>query len=104
MDHFKIIYRILKYLEKAMAVEEPDFLPIMAKGLKIPECQWLRLMKMLLDEGYIKGVLIQRDLSGSWMLSEPFTPEITLKGLEHLQENSFMKKAADLAKGIAEIL
>ena len=29
---------------------------------------------------------------------------ITMKGLEYLQENSLMKKAANLAKGIAEIV
>jgi hypothetical protein len=27
-------------------------------------------------------------------------PELTLKGLEYMEENSLMKKAADLAKGI----
>ncbi len=31
-------------------------------------------------------------------------PRITLKGLEYLQENPLMEKAADLAKGIAEII
>ncbi len=104
MNNFRIIYRILKYLEKAMTVEEPDFTPITAKGLNIPECQWLRLIKMLSDDKYIKGVLIYQDLSGKWELTEPFTPEITLRGLEHLQENSLMRKAANLAKGIAEII
>ena len=31
-------------------------------------------------------------------------PGITLKGLEYLAENSFMKKAANLAKGIKDII
>ena len=31
-------------------------------------------------------------------------PEITLKGLEYLEENSLMKKAANLAKGIKETI
>ena len=30
-------------------------------------------------------------------------PELTLKGLEYLEENSLMRKAADLAKGKVEI-
>ncbi|MGI6689439.1 MAG: hypothetical protein ACOX63_01075 [Christensenellales bacterium] len=34
MNNFRVIYRILKYLEKAMTVEETDFSPITAKGLK----------------------------------------------------------------------
>ena len=29
-------------------------------------------------------------------------PELTLKGLEYLEENSLMRKAADLAKGKVE--
>ena len=29
-------------------------------------------------------------------------PELTLKDLEYLEENSLMKKAADIAKGIVD--
>lgn len=91
MESFKIIYRILKYLEKALRVEAPDFTHITYKGLGIPKHQWLRLLKMLSDDGYIKGISIVQDLSGEWDLVEPFSPEITLFGLEHLQENSMMR-------------
>lgn len=31
-------------------------------------------------------------------------PEITLKGMEYLEENSLMKKSADIAKGIKDIV
>ena len=31
-------------------------------------------------------------------------PEITLKGLEYLEENSLMRRAADMAKGIIDIV
>jgi len=31
-------------------------------------------------------------------------PEITLKGLEYLEENTLMKKAANLAKGIKDTI
>lgn len=31
-------------------------------------------------------------------------PEITLKGLEYLEENTLMKKAASLAKGIKDTI
>jgi hypothetical protein len=32
MNNFRVIYRILKYLEKAMTVEETDFSPSQLKG------------------------------------------------------------------------
>ena len=46
---------------------------------------------------------MQRTVDGSILISSS-TPRITLKGLEYLQENSLMKKAAELAKGVADII
>lgn len=99
MEEYRVIYKILKHLEKSLDFEEPDHTPIEAESLKITEPKWARLMKMLVDEGYIKGVLIV-----NYPLVKLVNPTITLKGIEYLKENSLMKKASDLAKGIAEIL
>ena len=60
-------------------------------------------MEMLTAEGYIDGGSLKRTLDGDVAVSVS-NPRITLKGLEYLQENSLMKKAADLAKGIADII
>ena len=60
-------------------------------------------MEMLTAEGYIDGVSLKRTLDGDVAVSVS-NPRITLKGLEYLPENSLMKKAADLAKGIADII
>ena len=60
-------------------------------------------MEMLTAEGYIDGVSLKRTLDGDVAVSVS-NPRITLKGLEYFQENSLMKKAADLAKGIADII
>ncbi|MGN0243861.1 MAG: YjcQ family protein [Lachnospiraceae bacterium] len=103
MRNFTLIYRILKYLEAAMDYEEFDFNRISAEALGITEERWCRLMEMLSDDGYVKGIRITRSVDGFVQVSRS-DPRITLKGLEYLNENSFMQKASNLAKGIADII
>ena len=103
MDNFRVIYRILRYLEKALDYDEPNMDCISAKALKLSDQRWVALMEMLSKEGYIDGFSVQRTVDGSNLISSS-TPRITLKGLEYLQENSLMKKAAELAKGVADII
>ena len=92
MDNFKVIYRILHYLEKAMDLDELDRSRLTPEALGVTERRWLALWEMLANS-------TDGDCSISFC-----NPRITLRGLEYLQENSLMKKAAQLAKGIAEIL
>ena len=103
MDNFRVIYRILRYLEKALDYDEPNMDCISAKALKLSDQRWMALMEMLSKEGYIDGFSVQRTVDGSILISSSM-PRITLKGLEYLQENSLMKKAAELAKGVANII
>ena len=103
MDNFRIIYRILRYLEKALDYDEPDMECISAKTLKLTDQRWVAVMEMLSEEGYIKGFSVQRTADGSIVISSS-APRITLKGLEYLQENSLMKKAAAIAKGVADCI
>lgn len=103
MDNFRVIYRILRYLEKALDYDEPNMDCISAKALKLSDQRWMALMEMLSKEGYIDGFSVQRTVDGSILISSSM-PRITLKGLEYLQENSMMKKAAELAKGVADII
>lgn len=103
MDNFRVIYRILRYLEKALDYDEPNMDCISAKALKLSDQRWMALMEMLSKEGYIDGFSVQRTVDGSILISSSM-PRITLKGLEYLQENSLMKKAAELAKGVADII
>ncbi len=102
MDNFKAIYRILSALEKAMDLPAFDVEQISASALEISEERWARYMEMMLDVGLIKGVSIQRDITGHYRVDADEI-RITLKGLEYLQENSFMKKAYKAAKGIKDV-
>ena len=103
MDNFKAIYRILRYLEKAMDYDEPDIERISADAIGITSQRWTSIMEMLIQEKYIDGVSVKRSVDGSTEISLS-CPRITLRGLEYLQENSLMQKIANLSKGIVEII
>lgn len=103
MDNFKVIYRILRYLEKAMDYDEPDMDCISVEALKMTERRWLAIMEMLSKEGYVEGISVTHSIDGIANVAIS-RPHITLKGLEYLQENSLMQKAANLAKGIADVI
>lgn len=102
MDDFRIIYKILRILQKAMDLEEFDRNRISAETLGLSAPKWNRLMAMLLNEGYITGGETWNSMDCGYPKVMLTRPEITLKGLEYLEENSLMRKAADMAKGIVE--
>ena len=102
MDNFAVIYKILAALEKAMDIEDLDISAIGPEVLGITKTRWDRYMEMLVDSGYIKGVKINTYSSG--VSVQCVNIKITLKGLEYLTENSFMKKAYRAVKGIVDIM
>lgn len=105
MDNFKIIYKILQELEKNMGNENFDVKTISAEKMKIPFEKWEQLLIMMQDEGYIKGLVLSKDLEQMYMhIAEPIKPQITIKGLEYLAENSFMAKAKEALKMAGEII
>lgn len=98
-ENFRIIYQILKTLERSMDADE---MTIPTAGmLHISQARWNRLMEMLIDEGYVKGVRITKDIAGNVFADMP-DPAITMKGLEFLTENTLMKRAMKASKGIKE--
>lgn len=102
MNNFNVIYKILKYLEKAMDYDEIDISQISAGMLGISQNRWNKIMSMLNDDGYMTGICVKHSITGETSISLS-NPQITLKGLEYLSENSLMKKAANIAKGIIDI-
>ena len=103
MDNFKVIYKLLRFLEASMDYDELDEDTFNAEHFKVSEERWLRLLEMMAANGYIDGLNIKRGADGGIVLSVN-DPRITLKGLEYLQENSLMKKAAKIVKGISDII
>jgi hypothetical protein len=53
---------------------------------------------------YLQGVSIINSLGRTHLGIKIADIRITLKGLEYLEENSLMKKAAHLIKGVTEII
>ena len=106
MNDFKIIYKILKILQESLDYEELDMDRLSAEALGISEPHRKGLFRMLYQDGLIEGVTIKHytNSRSSTVLINSYRLCITMKGLEYLKENSMMKKCADLAKGIAEIL
>lgn len=105
MDNFKVIYKILKQLEAMLDCEENNIEAISAERLGISRERWEQILIMLNDEKYIKGIVSTKSMSDNKRhICEPIEPEITLKGLEYLADNALMKKAANLAKGIKDII
>ena len=100
-ENFKIIYKILRCLEKGMDADETGMPSASDLGISVQ--RWNRLVEMLVDEGYIKGVSVHTDIAGNTYVHTP-SPAITLKGLEYLAENTLMKRAYNAAKGIRELI
>ncbi len=103
MDNFTVIYKILKALEKAMDYDEFDIAMISCERLNISHQRWEQILIMLAKAGYIEGVVFDQ-CAGDYSpkLEKPIRPVITLKGLEYLSENTLMKKAANIVRGIKE--
>ena len=98
MENFKTIYRILRFLEKAMDYDEPDLDRISASTLGLSERRRVSLLEMLSKEHLVDGIDVKWSMDGETALSIS-NPRITLRGLEYLQENPQMQKAAEMAKG-----
>lgn len=105
MDNFVVIYKILKALEASMDFEEFDEQLISPERLGITKERRDKLLIQMQKEGYISGISVVQYVNlASPSVDIPNSISITIKGLEYLAENSLMKKAANLAKGVAEIL
>jgi hypothetical protein len=104
MDDFKIIYKILNFFKAAMDVDMPDFNEISPANLGISEKRWHQLMLMLVDNGYLSGVMRGRAISMPDKAHLTEYSQITLQGLEYLSENTMMKKAYRVAKGIVDLI
>lgn len=105
MDNFKIMYKILRELEKNMGNDNFSVENISAERMKISFEKWEQLLILMQDDGYIKGLVLSKDLEQIYRhIIEPIKPQITIKGLEYLTENSLMGKVKEALKMAGEIL
>ena len=105
MDNFKVIYRILKCLEENLDNEQIDCEKISHEKLGISFVRWENLLWEMQANGYIRGLVYEQTMSDSSPhIVMPITPKITIKGMEYLAENTFMKKAEDALKRIKSVV
>lgn len=104
-EDFRTICKILSILQKSMDYEVVDIRRLSVDNLGITEPKRKALLGMLLKNGYVEGFQVIQYIGDQTPNTEGLEGiRITLKGLEYLEENSLMQKAARLAKGIAEVL
>lgn len=105
MDNFKAVYRILSELEKAMDLPEFDLEEkVGPEQLGITKERWMRYMWMMADVGYITGVKVFKNQFGELRMRKEGDIQITLNGLEYLQENTIMRRLYKAAKGIKDLV
>ena len=105
-DFFTIAYRILEYLYSCMKKGEPVDIELIrydSKAINISEVYWRDILIELLDSGYIKGVAVMKAVNQPDRIKVDELA-ITLKGIEYLQDNSKMKKAAGCVKTVLDYL
>lgn len=104
MDDFKIMYKILKILDESMDLDEFDPTGISPEALGCTVQRRDRLLIKMQEAGYISGLQIKRFMRQEAFIASPIMPEITINGIQFLHENSMMRKAANIAKGIIETI
>lgn len=101
-DYHVIAYGILAYLYACLKKGEAVSLEFLnSDTFKVNDSYWEYILIHLYEDGYIEGAAIIPVL-GKQLRSIKLRPDlmITPKGIEYLQENSMMRKAKDVAKGI----
>ena len=105
MNNFKVVYRILKYLERRMDNPSATIDDLDPERLGISRNRMERLLHELERAGYVAELLWNQSLSDARPHIVPGSRvEITLKGLEYLAENSLMQKAGNLLKSAADVV
>lgn len=104
MEDFSVIYKILNALHKSMDCDEFDMDLISPERLGISRNRWLYIIRMLAERGYVEDLNVTIGADGGFSFSPGGRPRLTLSGLEYLEENSLMKRAYRLAKGIKDVL
>lgn len=99
-SYARVAYKILQYLNACYEHGEypnPDSLN--ASQLGITFQQFYQTLKMLMEDGNIKGVIFNDTIPPEQStLNHPRDWRITSKGVEYLEENSLMRKAYKVVK------
>lgn len=99
MDNFKIIYKILKELEKNMGNENFSIETISAERMKISFEKWEQLLILMQDEGYIKGLVLAKEIGKMYRhIAEPIKPQIIDRSQLSPQTQLILSMSESIAK------
>ena len=101
MNTLETAYKILKNLESAKDVDYMGKL-ISHERLNVSDKEWLMVMRNLLEEGYVRGVEISKNVLGETRVDIE-EARITLKGAQYFHENSSMQKFMRIATNVITI-
>lgn len=103
-DYFVLAYRMLAYLYDCLKKEQKpswEYMMYETKQFPIHEDYFVYLMEQLYTGGYIEGILLFPQ-NGYCGIKDAPGIRITPKGIEFLQENNCMKRAAMFLASLKE--
>lgn len=97
MDDMKLIVKILGLIREMEKSGEYNSAVFSEKCLKCPQRQIDTLALKLKKAGYIDGLITAEDIDNceSMILWQYSSPEVTLPGIEYMNENGAFKKAKE---------
>lgn len=103
-DFHAIVYRILSYIYRQLKSGKLlDPTMISPDELDIEPGYWAFILAELKSNGLTDGYVAVRDTNRVWKITKLRDAEITMKGIEYLVDNSFMKRAKDEESGCINI-
>lgn len=106
-DYHVIVYQILAYLYQQLKKGQDIDVSLIkndSKYLQINRRYWKYVMINLLNEGYIKGIVVEETIDGDLDIYNLDVCEITPKGIEYLTDNSTIEKAKRFMKDLKDII
>lgn len=100
MDDMKLIVKILGLIREMEKSGEYNSAVFSEKCLKCPQRQIDTLAFKLKKAGYIDGLMTTEDIDNcdNMILWQYSSPEVTLSGIEYMNENSAFKNAKEQLK------
>ena len=102
MEDFRIIYRLLQAVIEWEKARLKSLNMFRQEYTGASEEERDRLMLKLVDAGYVKGIrVVERieDMPTPVIRWEESRPNITIEGMEYLEENSIMRRVEEEAMG-----
>lgn len=106
-DYPVIIYQILSYLYQQLKQGKDIDVSMIkndSKYLQINRRYWKYIIISLLNDGYIRGIVVEEDIEGNLEIYNLDECEITPKGIEYLTDNSTIEKAKRFMKDLKDII